>query len=36
MILPAQVDKMHNIAQGDIMEVNPIGSVEFKIKKLEE
>ena len=32
--LPAQVARMHNIAQGDIMEISPIGSGEFKIKKV--
>ena len=32
--LPAQVAKMHNIKKGDYMEISPIGSGEFKIKKI--
>jgi len=32
--LPAQVARMHNIAQGDTMEISPIGTEEFKIKKV--
>jgi len=33
--LPRQVARMHNIEKGDTMEISPIGSWEFKIKKLE-
>ena len=32
--LPAQVAKMHNIECGDYMEISPIGTGEFKIKKV--
>ena len=32
--LPRQVARMHNIEKGDTMEISPIGSGEFKIKKL--
>jgi antitoxin component of MazEF toxin-antitoxin module len=32
--LPAQVAKMHDIKKGDTMEISPIGSGEFKIKKI--
>jgi len=32
--LPAQVAKMHDISRGDTMEISPIGTGEFKIKKI--
>lgn len=32
--LPAQVAKMHNIERGDHMEISPIGTGEFKLKKV--
>ena len=32
--LPAQVARMHNIEKGDIMEISPIGTGEFKITKV--
>lgn len=33
--LPRQIAKLHNIEKGDIMEISPIGTGEFKIKKEE-
>ena len=33
--LPRQIAKLHNIEQGDTMEISPIGTGEFKIKKIE-
>ena len=32
--LPRQIARMHNIDKGDTMEISPIGSGEFKIKKI--
>jgi len=32
--LPRQVARMHNIGKGDTMEISPIGSGEFRIKKV--
>ena len=32
--LPRQVAKLHNIEKGDYMVISPIGSGEFKIKKV--
>ena len=32
--LPSQVAKLHGINRGDIMEISPIGTGEFKIKKV--
>ena len=32
--LPRQVARMHNIERGDTVEISPIGSEEFKIKKV--
>jgi len=32
--LPRQIARMHDIEQGDTMEISPIGSGEFKIKKV--
>ena len=33
--LPRQVARMHDIEKGDTMEISPIESGEFRIKKLE-
>jgi len=33
--LPSQVAKLHNINRGDYIEISPIGTGEFKIKKIE-
>lgn len=33
--LPRQVAKLHNIEKGNYMEISPIGTGEFKIKKIE-
>ena len=32
--LPSQVAKLHNINKGDYIEILPIGTGEFKIKKI--
>jgi antitoxin component of MazEF toxin-antitoxin module len=32
--LPRQIARMHDIDKGDTMEISPIGSGEFKIKKV--
>ncbi len=34
--LPSQVAQLHNIKKGDMMEISPIGTGEFKIKKVDE
>ena len=31
---PSQVARMHDISRGDYMKISPIGSGEFKIKKI--
>ena len=33
--IPRQIARMHNIEKGDYMELSPIGTGEFKIKKIE-
>ncbi len=33
--IPSQIAEMHNIREGDYMEFTPIGSGEFKLKKVE-
>jgi len=33
--LPAQVAQLHNIEKDDTMEISPIGTGEFKIKKVD-
>ena len=32
--LPRQIVRMHDIEKGDTMEISPIGTGEFKIKKV--
>ncbi len=34
--IPSQIAELHNIKEGDYMEFEPIGSGEFKIKKMKE
>ncbi len=33
--IPSQIAELHNIHEGDYMEFEPIGSREFRIKKVE-
>jgi AbrB family looped-hinge helix DNA binding protein len=33
--IPSQIAELHNIKEGDYMEFTPIGTGEFRIKKVE-
>jgi len=34
--IPSQIAELHNIKEGDYMEFEPIGTGEFKIRKVKE